>query len=172
MSATKARQQWIDSFLPEARGILAGDNPTEAAVRDLAQTLADEAENREITEHEERLADEAREEEDATLQAEWQAESKRIKTVERQVWDAAEKHGWSIEDRHESQSSHSLYITLAHPGHRYELKVRISDHRVPGGSGWCQETNDIHEEPDVNIIINEAGEFNDKPFLETLRCEN
>jgi hypothetical protein len=88
---------------------------------------------------------------------------------------ACKEAGWTFTRRRCCNDS-SRYFWIARLDADGDEEVvfglRISDHIAPNGSGWNEEKQDRHDEPDVNIVIRRgAGDeytFELAPLMETL----
>jgi hypothetical protein len=154
-------------FVMEAAGEMEPDE-IEAAVIEEATRLADEGD--------ERAAEEARE---AKRDAEELLEYQRQKACLRECLEAVEaacrSAGWRLTWRRCGNTSSSYYwlARLDEDGDEEEVfRLRISDHYAPNGSGWNEETQERHAEPDINIVIHRGADgeytFDLAPLMETL----
>jgi hypothetical protein len=174
----EAERERVAPFLDEARenvmfwgcvedGSMAGEE-IERSVLEEAAKLADEADERAAEET--RAAEREQEE-----FLEYQQQQACLAACETAAEGACVEAGWKFTRRRCGNSS-SRYFWIARLDEEGEEEVvfdlRISDHHAPNGSGWNEEKQERHNEPDVNIVIRRgAGDeytFDLAPLMETL----
>jgi len=173
-----AERERIAPYLAEARenvmawgavedGGMGGDE-IERSVIEEATTLADEAD-------EQAAEDASRAERDEEELLGYQQRQACLAACETAAEAACKGAGWTFTRRRCGNDS-SRYFWIARLDADGEEEVvfslRISDHFAPNGSGWNEQKQEQHDEPDVNIVIRRgAGDeytFDLTPLMETL----
>ena len=101
--------------------------------------------------------------------AEWSESKRAIENTSRNVSDFLVANGFRVENEYRAIGG-STYFDVIHKdpdftengieyeGYEHQAEVRVSDHIAPKGSGFNEGTQEQHDEPHINVIVDGSTE--------------